>query len=804
MMGNLLSDLRYSFRTLFKHPGHTIAAVIALALGVGGNTAIFSVVNAVLRPLPFREPERLVWMRAASLRTGEQIGSICVPDFLDYRQQNRTFEHFSALNTLSYTLSGDSDAERVKVAAVSADFFETFGIAPRLGRSFLPEEEKEGRNSVVVLSHGLWQRRFGSDPNVVGRSLVLNARSFTVVGIMPPEFKFPREVELWTPLPLDAKQMAVRRFHFLSGVGRLRPGVTLEQGQADITSLAHQLERQYPDSNTDYGVGLMPLSTYIVGDIRSTLWVLMGAVAFVLLIACVNVASLMLARMTTRAREISIRVALGAGRWQIVRQLLTESVLLALIGGAVGLLLAVVGVKMLVALSPENIPQLKGVAIDGRVLGFTLLVSTLAGVLSGLAPALSALRTDLNESLKDGGRSPGGAPSHRRLHGALVVTEIALSFVLLIGAGLLIKSFLRLSNVEMGFKSERVLTMQLALSRAKYPEPQQRAALLRQLIERVEALPGVQAAGTGSGIPLSGQEQDTSFTIEGKPPAALGSGDDNANYRSVTHGFFRALGIPLIKGRLFSASDRLEAPNVVLISESFARRFFPGEDPLGKRLQIGLGEAWTGEIVGVVGNVRYSSLALEPYREIYTSVEQTPDSITNLVVRATTDPANLTVAVKDVVRSLDKDVPVYNVKTLDQRVSESAFQQRFRTLLLGIFAGIALLLAAVGIYGVVAYSVTQRTHEIGIRMSLGAQQGTIKKMIVRRGMVLAMIGVAIGLVAAVPLTRVTSSFLFNVSATDPATFVGISALIAGVTFLASYIPARRAAKVDPLVALRYE
>lgn len=803
-MGTLLSDLRYSFRTLFKHPGYTIAAVIALALGVGGNTAIFSVVNAVLRPLPFREPDGLVWMRAASLRTGEQIGSISIPDFLDYRQQNGTLERFSALHNLSFTLSGESDAERVKAAGVSADFFETFGIAPKLGRAFLPEEEKEGRNSVVVLSHGLWQRRFGSDPNVVGRSLVLNARSFTVVGIMPPEFQFPREVELWTPLPLDAKQMAVRRFHFLSGVGRLKPGVTLEQAQADITSVAHQLERQYPDTNTDYGLGLTPLSTYLVGDIRATLWMLMGVVGFVLLIACVNVASLTLARMTTRSREISIRVALGAGRWRIVRQLLTESVLLALIGGAVGLLLAVLGVKTLVALSSENIPHLNDLSVDGRVLGFTLVVSSLAGVLSGLAPALSALRTDLNEALKEGGRGPADGPSHRRLHGALVVTEIALSFVLLIGAGLLTKSFLRLSNVEMGFNPEKVLTMQLALSRAKYPEPQQRAALFRQLIERVEALPGVQAAGIASGIPLSGQEQDTSFTIEGKPPAALGSGDDNAYYRVVTDGFFQALGIPLIKGRLFSTADRLGATNVVLVSETFARRLFPGEDPIGKRLQIGLGEPWTGEVVGVVGNVRYSSLAQEPYREIYTSVEQTPDSITNLVVRATTGPANLTAAVKDVVRSIDKDVPIYNIKTMDQRVSESAFQQRFRTLLLGIFAGIALLLAAVGIYGVVAYSVTQRTHEIGIRMSLGAQQGTIRRMIVRRGMLLALVGVAIGLVAAVPLTRVTSSFLFGVSATDPATFVGISALIAGVTFLASYIPARRAARVDPLVALRYE
>jgi putative ABC transport system permease protein len=803
-MGNLLQDLRYSLRTLSKQPSFTVTSALALALGIGGNTAIFSVMTAALRPLPFREPERLVWVRAASLRTGETIGSVSAPDFLDYRQQNRTLDRLAALHTLSFTLSGDGEPERITSARVSANFFETLGVEPVKGRAFLPEEEREGHNDVVVISHALWRRRFGGDPKVIGGTLTLNGRSVIVVGIMPPEFRFPREVELWTPLALDAKQVLVRRFHFLSGVGRLRPGVTVEQAQADITSIARELERQHPDSNADYGLGLTPLATYAVGETRRTLSMLAVAVVFVLLIACVNVASLSLARMTTRAKEIAIRAALGAGRGRIMRQLLAESILLALIGGGLGLLLAFWGVKPLVALSPENIPHLQEVGVDTRVLGFTLFISLLSGLLFGVAPALSASRVDLNESLKEVGRSPAAGPSHRRLHGALVVTEVALSFVLLIGAGLLIRSFLLLSRVETGFSSEKVLTMQLALSRVKHPEPQQRAAFFRQLIERVEALPGVQAAGTVSALPLSGQEQDTSFTIEGKPPTALGGGEGNANNRVVSPGFFRALGIPLVKGRLFSAGDRLGAPNVALVSESFARHFFRDEDPIGKRLVIDMGEPWAGEIVGVVGNVRYSSLAQEPYREIYTSIEQTPDSITSLVVRTTADPTNLTAAAKGAVQSLDKDVPVYNIKTMGQRISEAASQPRFRALLLGIFAGVALLLAAVGIYGVLAYSVSRRTHEIGIRMALGAQRGDVIRMVVGRALGLVLLGVAVGYGAAFALTRVISSFLFGVSATDLPTFVGISALLVSVAVLASYIPARRATKVDPIVALRYE
>ncbi|HEX8179248.1 MAG TPA: ABC transporter permease, partial [Pyrinomonadaceae bacterium] len=561
---------------------------------------------------------------------------------------------------------------------------------------------------------------------------------------------------------------------------------------------------QYPDSNTDYGMGLTLLPDRLVGEMRSSLLLLSVAVGLVLLVACANVANLSLARGATRAKEIAVRAALGAGRWRIIRQLLTESVLLALAGGALGLLLAVWGVDLLVSLSPDTLPRLKESTVDLRALGFTFGVSLLTGVLFGLAPALMISRADLNEALKEGGRG-AGTGGGQRLRALLVVAEMALALVLSVGAGLLVKSFVRLTNVETGFSANHVLTMQLALTRARYPKEEQRTEFFRQLLDRVKAVPGVQTAGTISELPLSGQEQDTFFTIEGHAPAAPGSGDVTANNRVVSPDYFRAMNIPLIRGRFFDDRDRAGAANAVLISETFARRFFaPNEDPIGKHLTIDFGQPWQGEIVGIVGNIRHTSLAQEPFREMYTSSWQTVPVSVNLVVQTNGDPAQLTAAVKQQVQALDKDLPLYNVKTMTERVREAAAQPRFRTLLLGLFAALAVVLASVGIYGVMAYTVTQRTHEIGIRMALGAQTRDIVRLVVRQGMALGLAGLALGLVAAFALTRLLATLLYGVKATDLTVFAGTALLLALVALLACYIPARRATKVDPMIALRYE
>lgn len=805
-MTTLWQDIRYGARMLLKNRGFTAVAVLTLALGIGANTAIFSVVNSVLlRPLPFAEPDRLVYAEASDLRDGTKGGSISPPDFLDYREQNRVFERLAAFQSLSFTMTGGgSESERITSARVSSGFFETLGIAPITGgRTFLPEEEQDGRNRVVVISYGLWQRRFGADPKLVGKTAMLDGVNVTIVGIMPAGFQYPREVDVWTPITFHAPQTSARRSHFLQAIGRLKPGVTSDQAQAEMNAIARQLEKQYPDSNTNYGLGLTLLSERTAGDMRQTLLMLAVAVGFVLLIACANVANLSLARGASRYRELAIRAALGASRARVVRQLLTESLLLAVVGGSLGSLLAMWGVDLLVALSPENLPLVKEVTIDWRVLVFTLFVSLLTGVLFGFAPALASSKPNLTETLKEGSKGSAGV-GRQRLRSLLVISEVALSLVLLIGAGLFIKSFLRLLQVDPGFSSTNVLTMQLAVPMMKYPKEQQRVTFFQQLTQRIESLPGVQAAGTVSELPLSDQDNDTFFTIEGKPAVAFGSLENDANFRIVSPDYFHAIGIPLIKGRAFAERDSTDAPKVIVVNEAFARRYLPGEDAIGKRLTVDFGKPWTGEIAGIVGSVRHSSLAREPDAEMYVSYAQAAIPKVNLAVRAVTDPTMLTSAIRNEVRALDKDLPIYNVETMQQRVSESAAQPRFRTLLLGIFALVALLLASVGIYGVISYSVTQRTHEIGIRMALGARTGDVLRLIVGQGMLLALIGVGIGLIGAFALTRIIASQLYNVSATDPITFACVALLLAGVALLACYIPARRAMKVDPMVALRHE
>nr|MDQ3819379.1 ABC transporter permease [Acidobacteriota bacterium] len=539
-MATLWQDIRYGARMLLKRPAYTAIAVLTLALGIGANSAIFSVVNAVLlRPLPFPEPDRLVYAEGADLRTGEKGGAISPPDFLDYREQNKTFERFAAFQPFNFTVTGDgSESERINGVRVSADFFETLGVAPLAGgRTFMQEEEQEGRNGVVVISYGLWQRRYAGDPKIIGKTIALNGQTSTIVGVMPQGFEYPRETQMWSPIPFKAPQTSLRRAHFLWAIGRLKPGVTLAQAQADITSIARGLEKQYPESNTNFSLGLTLLPEWTVGEMRQTLLVLLMAVGLVLLIACANVANLSLARGAARSREIAIRSALGASRWRVVRQLLTESVLTSLLGGALGLLLAMWGVDLLVSMSPGNLPRVKEVTTDYRVLGFTLLVSIITGILFGLFPALSSSKTNLTETLKEGGRGTAGT-GRQRLRSLLVVSEVALSLILLVGAGLLIKSFLRLSQVDVGFKPTNLLTMQLSLTRAKYPEPQQRALFFDQLLQRVESLPGVEVAGAVTELPLSGQENDTFFAIEGKPAPAFGSTDNDANIRGVSPDYF--------------------------------------------------------------------------------------------------------------------------------------------------------------------------------------------------------------------------------------------------------------------------
>ena len=707
-MGTLGQDLRYAVRMLVKRPGFTAVAVLTLALGIGANTAIFSVVNAVLlRPLPFAEPDRLVYAQGADLRDGSPGGSISAPDFLDYREQTHVFERLSTFMPFSFTVTGDgSESERISGALVSHGFFETLGIMPLAGgRTFLAEEEQDGRNAVAVLSHGLWQRRYGADPKIVGKTVALNGRAVTVVGVMPQGFEYPREAQLWSPIPFKSPETSLRRAHFLRGVGRLKPGVTLSQAQADVNAVARRLEQQYPESNTNFSMGLTPLTEWTVGEMRPTLLILLAAVGFVLLIACANVANLSLARGATRSREVAIRSALGASRGRVVRQLLTESVVIALLGGALGLLLAMWGVDLLVSLSPENLPRVKEVTTDWRVLGFTLLVSVLTGILFGLFPALATSKTNLTETLKEGGRTGSGS-GRQRLRGLLVVAEVALSLILLVGAGLLVKSFLRLSNVDVGFKPTNVLSMQLTLTQTGYADPHRRSAFYDQLVGRIESLPGVQAAGAVSELPLSGQENDTFFNIEGKPAAAFGSTENDANIRGISPAYFQALGVPLVRGRFSrgaTGSKRRKSPSS---TKRFVKRYLPGEDPLGKYLIIDFGEPFKAEIVGVVGGVRHSSLTQdEPFPEMYVNVIQAPSYRTNLVVRAAGDPTQLTAAIRSEVRSLDKDLPIYNVKTMEQHISESAAQPRFRTLLLGLFACVALLLASIGIYGVISYSV---------------------------------------------------------------------------------------------------
>ena len=806
-METFIHDLRYAVRTLLKKPGFAAIVILALAIGIGANTAIFSVVNAVLlRPLPYADPDRIVmvWMDNTRMKVDQDIHSYA--NYVDYRDRNQSFEYIAAYSGVSLNLVGSGDPERVIGAMSTANLFSVLGVQPMLGRVYTVEEEEPGRDQVVVLGYGLWQRRFGGNPGIIGQTISLSDVTREVIGVMPKSFRFPhKDAELWAPLAVDANRRANRGGFSYYAIGRLKSDVPLEKARTDMSAIADQLQQEYPNILEGYGVNLVPLHEQVVGKTRLALLVLLGMVVFVLLIACANVANLLLARAAVREREIAIRMALGAGRGRLIRQLLTESILLGLLGGAAGLLIANWGLQALIALSPEDTPRLDQINIDRRVLLFTFAVSLLTGLLFGLVPALQASKADLNESLKEGGRSSTGGVRGRRIRSLLVVFEIGLSLVLLIGAGLMIKSFMRLRDVSLGFKPDRLMTMNLQLSRSRY-QGRQGHDFYQKLIQRVEAMPGVESAAAITDIFIDALPNSASFAVEGKPPASAAD-QIEAPIDFVTPGYFRAMGIPLLLGRDVDERDVPDSTRVVVINNTFAQRLWPGEDPLGKRFTFGPGDSnpqWL-TIVGVVADMRRTGYEAEVRCETFLPYSQrTFIGFMTLVVRAKTDAKSIIPAVRDEVWSIDSNQTISHIRTMDQTLDEMVSQRRLNMVLFGIFAATAMILAAVGVYGVISYSVTQREHEMGIRMALGASGKDVIKLVIGQGLLLTLAGVSVGLVGALLLTRVMASLLYLVSATDTWTFAVIPILLTVVALAASFIPARRATKVDPMIALRYE
>ena len=808
----LLQDARYGVRLLRRSPGFTAVAVAALALGIGANTAIFSVVNGVLlRPLPFPDSERIVAIQPLITKPVRTTATGSYPDFFDWRMQSKSFTAMASRRGNGVTLTGAPPAAHLSGQVVSSDFFSVLRAAPVLGRGFVPGDDQPGVR-VVVLSHALWQSRFGSDPGIVGRVIGLDGKGYTVIGVMPAGFQYPideERVDFWTSIAMDTEGdrpwTANRGLNTLDIVARLKPNVSLEAARAEMNGIARNLARQYPDDNRDRDeIRVLPELDRLIGDVRTPLLVLLGAVGCVLLIACANVANLLLARATARNRELALRSALGAGRARVVRQLLTESLILALLGGGAGLLLALAGMRVLLRVSPNRIPRLESIGLDARVLVFTFGVALLTGILFGIAPALRLSRTDLSESLKEGGRGAEGGSGHNRFRSFLVIAETAIAVVLLAGAGLLLTSFQKLQSVHPGFASRDVLTFHTSLPETKYTEVKQRQ-FYDALLASVRSRPGVRSAAAVFPIPLGDSRIGISFTIEGRPVAK--ADEPAAEYRQVSPAYFATMGIPLLSGRDFTPQDDAKAPRVAVVNEIFAKRYFSGESPIGKRFRPGLardGEPETREIVGVVGDVKARGLGLDSGPEFYVPYAQLSISDMTIAVRVDGDQRALSGDVRAMVGALDSDVPVFHIRTLQDYVFVSLAQPRFNALLLSLFAGIALLLTGVGLYGVLAYAVAVRTREIVIRMALGARRADILGMIVRRGLSLAMTGVAVGLAGALLVTRLLRSLLFQVAPSDPATYVGAAILLAAVALLASGVPAYRATRLNPTEALRGE
>ena len=803
----MMADIRYAIRMLAKSPAFTFIAVLTVALAIGANTAIFSVVNAVLlRPLPYPHAEQLVRVFGTQPTLAEAPSSPA--NFLEWRSENQVFTHISTWVGQGFNLTGTDKPERVIGARVSSDMFQLLGVQPMLGRDFTEAEDRDGADRVVILSYEFWQRRFAGDPNAIRQTITLSDQTYTIVGVMPRGFAFPStRTQVWRPMAFSAAERATRDTNFIDVVARMKPGVSLQQAQANMTAVAQSQAQRYPQTNFGVGVKVVSLQEHMVGDVRPMLVVLLGAVAFVLLIACANVANLLLARAAGRHREMAIRGALGASRSRVVRLLLTESVLLAIVGGALGLLLAIWSLDLLVSLKPANLPRLAEIGVNRTVFLFTAAVSVLTGILFGLAPAWQVSKSDLNEGLKESGRGGSDAPRRQRMRALLVISEVALSLVLLIGAGLMIRSFSRLLAVDPGFKTDHVLTAFVSLPIAKYSKHDEQVAFYDRLLERLRNVPGISAAGVVTDIPLYGGGS-TGFDVDGRPPAAPGQ-RAMTDYRISSPDYFSAMGMRVVKGRPFSSHDTEAAPGVVIINETLAARYFPGEDPIGKRLNLSGAPIDLREIVGVVNDVRNYGVDAEVKPEVYVPLLQSApgylasiSSALTIVVRSTVDPAALGQTLREQVQALDKDQPVSELKTMDVYLAESMAQRRFNMLLLGAFAGLALVLAAVGIYGVIAYTVTQRTHEMGIRIALGARGGDILRLVFSNAMATTLAGIVTGLGAAFALTRLLQSLLYQVTATDPVVFATIPLLLLAVSAIATYLPARRAMKVDPITALR--